>query len=127
MKWVDDLLAYIDNGKMLDNAPAVPGRPWLNRPMKLIWFTPPFIFSQAHAGTDFVTTHRQQTYDRYVQQKMREIGVPIADGTAITKAMWEGAYDGLHYLRGSADNWFGSVSSMVFQMIWNVVFPECDT
>ncbi len=125
MKWVDDLLAYIDNGKMLDNAPAVPGRPGINRPMKLIWFTPPFIFSQAHAGTDYVTTHRQQTYDRYIQQKMREIGVPILDGTAITKSHWEAAYDGLHYYRGSQDNWNGCISNMVFYAMLNEVFGEC--
>ncbi len=126
LKWVEDLLKYIDRGKVLDKAPAVPGRPWINRPMKLIWFTPPFIFSQAHEGTPFVTTYRQQTYDRHVQGKMREIGVPIADGSSITKSMWEAAYDGLHYYRGGGDNWHGSVSSMVFQAIMNVIFDGCD-
>ncbi len=127
VKWVDDLLAYIDNGKMLGKAPAVPGRPGINRPMKLIWFTPPFIFSQAHAGTDYVTTHRQQTYDRYVRNKMESIGVPIVDASAITKGQWEAAYDGLHYFMGANDLWYGSVSTMVFQAILNIIFPDCSS
>ncbi len=119
------MVEYLGDGEYLSNPPSVAGRPGLAKPMKLIWFSPPFIFSQAHAGTDYVTTHRQQTYDRYVREEMKKIGVPVADGTAITQSQWESAYDGLHYLRGSSDNWYGQVSQMVFQSILNIAFPTC--
>ena len=46
---------------------------------------------------------------------MTKMGVPIADATTVTQSQWEAAYDGLHYLRGSNDNWNGHVSSMVTQ------------
>ena len=56
---------------------------------------------------------------------MKKLGVPVADATIVTQSMWEAAYDGLHYLRGSNDNWNGHISNMVTQMILNTIFPTC--
>ena len=126
-KWMADLQAYLENGKVIANPAPVPGRPGLSKPMKLIWFSPPYLFSQAHEGTDYVTTYRQQVYEAYARKVVEGMGIPVADAGIITKAMWEAAYDGLHYLKGSSDNWYGSVSSMVFQAILNVIFPDCSS
>jgi hypothetical protein len=104
---------------------VVAGRPGVSRPMRMVFFGAPYIFSQAHAGTDYVTTHRHQKIDEYAREQMEKIGVPVVDGGAITKSMWESAYDGLHYLRGSSDNWYGSVSTMVSQAVLNAIFPDC--
>jgi hypothetical protein len=92
------------------------GRPGLSKPLRLLWFAAPFVFSPAHAGTDYVSTHRVLKFDRMAREAMQKIGVPIADATAITQSMWEAAWDGLHYLRGSNDNWNGHISNMVFQV-----------
>ena len=50
---------------------------------------------------------------------MFDMGIPIADATIVTQSMWEAAYDGLHYLRGSNDNWNGHISTFVFQ-VWGI-------
>jgi hypothetical protein len=95
----------------------------------LLWFAAPFVFSPAHAGTDHVSTHRVLTFDRMAREAMQKIGVPIADATAVTQSMWEAAWDGLHYLSGSNDNWNGHISNMVFQARGQSgtlrVFPAC--
>ena len=123
--WMGNLTRYLDNGKVLSHPATVAGRPGISRPMKLIWFGAPFVFSPAHAGTDYVTTYRHQKYDRYAQGVMRGLGVPVVDAAAVTQSQWESAYDGLHYLRGGNDNWIGSTSGMVFQVILNTIFPNC--
>jgi hypothetical protein len=92
------------------------GRPGLSAPLRLIWFAAPFVFSPAHAGTEHVSTYRVLTFDRMCREAMKAMGVPIADATAVTQSMWEAAWDGLHYLSGSNDNWNGQVSNMVFQV-----------
>jgi hypothetical protein len=96
--------------------PRAPGRPGLSAPIRMFWYAAPFVFSPAHAGTEWVTTHRVLKFDRMCREAMKAIGVPIVDATAVTQSMWEAAYDGLHYLRGSNDNWNGHVSNMVFQV-----------
>jgi hypothetical protein len=101
------------------------GRPGLAMKTRLIWYGAPSVFSPAHAGTDFVSTYRVAAFDAYAKEAMRAIGADIADGTMMTQSMWEGAFDGLHYLRGSNDNWSGTVSKMVGLAIMNVIFPEC--
>ena len=123
--WMTDLVGYLDGGKMLTDPPVFPGRPGVSKPMRLIWFTPPFIFSQAHAGTEHVTTHRQQVFDAASRDMLKGTGVIVFDGATITKAMWESAFDGLHYLRGLDDNWFGTTANMVTQALLNVIFPTC--
>jgi hypothetical protein len=95
---------------------CAPGRPKLLRPIRMFWYAAPFVFSPAHAGTDYVSTHRVLKFDRMCREAMKAMGVPIADATAVTQSMWEGAYDGLHYLRGSNDNWNGHVSNVVQQV-----------
>jgi hypothetical protein len=104
---------------------CVTGRPELSAPLRLIWFAAPVVFSQAHAGTDYVTTHRVLTYDRMCRDAMTKIGVPILDAAMLTQSRWEAAYDGVHYLSGSNDNWNGHVSWMVFHAAMNVLFPKC--
>ena len=104
------------------------GRPGLSKPIRLFWFAAPFVFSPAHAGTDYVSTHRVLKFDRMAREAMQKVGVPIADATMITQSMWEAAYDGLHYLHfqyGSYDDWRGHISNFVFQVIWNAIFPTC--
>jgi hypothetical protein len=96
--------------------PPSPGRPGLSAPIRMFWYAAPFVFSPAHAGTDYVSTHRVLKFDRMCREAMKAIGVPIADATAVTQSMWEAAYDGLHYLRGSNDNWNGHVSNAVQQV-----------
>jgi hypothetical protein len=91
----------------------------------MFWHATPFVFSQAHAGTDYVTTHRVLTFDRMCRDAMTKIGVPILDATMITQSFWESAYDGLHYLRGNSDNWNGHTSQMVFHVLLNGIFPTC--
>jgi hypothetical protein len=125
VKWVDDLVAYLGEGRYLADPPGDPSQPSKNTAMRLIWITAPYTLSPAHSGTDYVTTVRHRTYDDYATRKMRDIGVPVVDSARITKSMWEFAYDGLHYLKGANDNWYGSVSVMVFQATLNVVFPGC--
>jgi hypothetical protein len=119
-RWVDALVEYLDGGRVL-------AHPSKGRPMRLVWLSPSFIFSQAHPGTDFVSTHRLVTYNEYVVKRLKGLDaeIPVVDGTSITKSMWESAYDGLHYLRGSNDNWYGSVSSMVFHAVLNAIYPDC--
>jgi hypothetical protein len=123
---VQDFIKYIDEGKVLQHPAAVPGRPGISKPMRMIWYSPHFIFSQAHAGTDYVTTQRHLEYNEYIVGIMEKLGIPIADGTIITQSQWEMAYDGLHYLRGNSDNWLGQTSTMVFQAIWNAILPTCE-
>ena len=113
---MDALVQYLDKGAALHSPPTVPGRPGLSKPMRLLWFAAPYVFSPAHAGTDYVSTHRVLKFDRMAREAMQKIGVPIADATMITQSMWEAAYDGLHYLRGSNDNWNGHISNFVFQV-----------
>jgi hypothetical protein len=125
-KWTADLVKYLGNGKYLSDPPAVAGRPGVSRPMRLIFYGAPYIFSQAHPGTDYVTTYRHQVYDRYVREALEGIGAEVVDGGAITKSMWESAYDGLHYCRGSSDNLYGSVSLMEYHVVLNTIFPDCD-
>ena len=84
----------------------------------MFWYAAPFVFSPAHAGTDYVSTHRVLKFDRMCREAMKAIGVPIVDATAVTQSMWEASWDGVHYLRGSNDNWNGHISNMVFQVCW---------
>jgi hypothetical protein len=93
--------------------------------MRMIWYGMPFVFSPAHAGTDYVSTHRVLTFERMSREVVTAMGVPIADGSMVTQSMWEAAYDGLHYLRGSNDNWNGHISSVVTQVILNTIFGKC--
>ena len=125
MEWMSNLTSYLGEGRVLDRPPAVAGRPGLSRPMRLIWYGAPFIFSQAHSGTDYVTTARHQKFDKYAQGVMRKLGVPVVDSGTITQSQWESAYDGLHYLLGAHDNWSGCTAAMVFQTVMNVIFPTC--
>lgn len=125
-QWVQDFINYIDEGKMLKDPPTIPGRPGISKPMRMIWYSPHYIFSQAHAGTDYVTTQRHLEYNEYIVGIMEKLGILIADGTIITQSQWEMAYDGLHYLRGNSDNWLGQTSTMVFQAIWNAILPTCE-
>jgi hypothetical protein len=125
-KWTADLVKYLGNGKYLSDPPAVAGRPGVSRPMRLIFYGAPYIFSQAHPGTDYVTTHRHQVYDAHVRAELEKIGAEVVDSRIITKSMWESTYDGLHYLRGGANDWLGSVSTMVFHATLNTIFPDCD-
>ena len=122
---MSNLTSYLGEGEMITNPPAVAGRPGLSRPMRLIWLGAPYVFSQAHEGTEHVTTYRHQTFDKYAQGVMRKLGVPVVDAGTITQSQWESAYDGLHYLLGSSDNWNGLTSAMVFQAVMNVIFPAC--
>ncbi len=128
--WLDHqslLHAKNMHGGACDCAVVAAGRPGLSKPLRLLWFAAPFVFSPAHAGTDYVSTHRVLKFDRMAREAMQKIGVPIADATAITQSMWEAAYDGLHYLRGSNDNWNGHISSFVQQVQVCTGLPWCAT
>ena len=124
---MDDFIKYLGNGEYINNPPKVANKPGTSKPMRMIWFSAPFTFSQAHAGTDYVSTFRQQYYNEYALAWMRKMGVPVVNAAAMTKTQWENAYDGLHYLRGSNDFWAGCVSHTVFQAILNVAYPTCST
>jgi hypothetical protein len=123
--WMNELVRYL--GDAVEHPATVPGRPGLNKPMQLLWYAAPFVLSQAHAGTPHVTTHRVLAMDRAARHAMTKIGVPILDATMMTQSQWEAAYDGLHYLRGSNDNWNGNVAVMVFHAGLNAIFPDCDS
>ena len=45
-------------GEVLPTCVVPVGRPGLSKPMRLLYFGAPFIFSPAHAGTEYVSTHR---------------------------------------------------------------------
>ena len=124
-KWMADLKAYLENGRMLTNPPLVPGmdcslcicacgsgsdglytfpgacmasaatdgrdspavfcragRAGLSKPMKMIWYAAPFVFSPAHSGTDYVSTHRVLTFDRMA----REVGFSKFEAVVMSRA-----------------------------------------
>ena len=47
---------------------------------------------------------------------MQSMGVPVIDTTMVTQSMWEAASDGIHYLQGNGDNWYGSIGTAVVQV-----------
>ncbi len=53
---------------------------------------------------------------------MRSIGADIVDLTNVSAPYFEGAYDGLHYLNTACS---GRVSTMMFHVVMNTMFPHC--
>ena len=125
--WLDKFEAYIGRGQYLQHPPSVRELPDAATPMQLIYVAPNFIYSPAHAGTEYVTLYRHQTYNALARRRMEAMGIPVVDGSAITKSHWESAYDGLHYLQERSGQWRGSVANMVHQVVMNVIFPTCVT
>jgi hypothetical protein len=81
--------------------------------MKLIFLSAPF----AHTSSSpHLTTYRHQKMNDMVRQAMKDIGVQIVDATAVTKSMWEAAWDGLRYSE--------NVVSMVSQLLLNAIVPS---
>ena len=94
--------------------------------MRVLWYAAPFTYSPAHAGTDWVTTHRVLTMDRYAQAVVRDIGVDVIDATIVTQSQWESSYDGLHYLKGRYDDrWYGKTSEALFHVTLAAVLSGC--
>ena len=101
--------------------------PQQKKPLRVIWYRAPFIFSQAHAGSKWLSQSRIRRYDTYAAERMREAGLEILETSIITQSRMEDSWDGLHFLRMGGDNdpGHGLVSSMVQQALLNAIFPAC--
>ena len=94
--------------------------------MRMVWFSAPATFSHARTGNIYMSTHRTTRFTQHMEGVMRDMGVPIVDGRAITQSRWDASYDGLHYASViNGDNWGSQVASMEYQVVMNTVFPTC--
>lgn len=96
--------------------------------MRLIWMSAPTVFSGARPYNIHLTTHRTQLQTELSERVMRELGVPIVDAAKITRSRMDASYDGIHYANNGqeADEWVSQVSNMVYQVVLNTIFPDCD-
>eukprot|EP00298_Acanthocystis_sp_HF-20_P021250 c27490_g1_i1.p1 GENE.c27490_g1_i1~~c27490_g1_i1.p1 ORF type:complete len:305 (-),score=84.55 c27490_g1_i1:86-1000(-) len=95
--------------------------------MQTVWYTPPFIYSQAHAGSPWLTSHRVTKYHHYSMKEFSRIGFKIADAYQILQSRWEESHDGLHYMkpRIGTHAGLGTASAMAAQATLNSIFPTC--
>eukprot|EP01102_Stenamoeba_stenopodia_P016619 TRINITY_DN5829_c0_g1_i1.p1 TRINITY_DN5829_c0_g1~~TRINITY_DN5829_c0_g1_i1.p1 ORF type:complete len:317 (-),score=72.67 TRINITY_DN5829_c0_g1_i1:43-993(-) len=116
-KWLQDFLNFTSpDAFRYDNPSKFP---------VAYWFSSPFIHSQAHAGTDPLTSYRSLKFDALGREMAKKLGWRFFDATTPTSARPEEASDGLHYSRGGNGQWRGSGSMMITQMLLNQVFEGC--
>ena len=76
----------------------------------------------------YLTTARAALMSAYSANRMREYGVPIIDGGIVTQSRWDSCTDGIHYASSfgklSDVTWSSQVSTMLFHIVLNTVFPD---
>jgi hypothetical protein len=125
VEWAQLFVDYLRNGSVFTPPASVVGREGLQKPMQLLWYSPPFIVSPAHPGTPTVTAQRMVVMDSVMTSALKDLPVTIIDTTTVSRARWEAAYDGLHYLSAGEHGWRGATSTMLFQIVLNTLFPTC--
>lgn len=95
-------------------------------PLRALWYTAPYIFSQAHSHSEHLTSWRAVTYWKMARKAMEELGIPVVDTFRLTQSRWEDSYDGLHYSQSTIeDPGHGLASAMAQQAVLNAIFPTC--
>ncbi len=93
--------------------------------MRLLWYASAFIQGPVRSRDTTVTTARHLAFERMAQEVVRSMGVPVVDILSVTQSQWGNAFDGVHYMTRSGDEWLGRVSYVAFQVALNALFPSC--
>jgi hypothetical protein len=96
------------------------------RPLRLFWYTPPWILSNGYPNRPSITLHRLLTMDRLARRYVEAMGASIIDASSITHAAWESTVDGVHYQSSNGADLNGRMSEVVYQATLNALFEECD-
>jgi hypothetical protein len=115
-KWLEEFFNYIGDAYSPNANPRNLG----------VWFSPPFLFSQAHEGSTPLTNERAIQFDEAGKSYAREKGWLISVLREPSRGRPDEAWDGLHYSRGSNEDWRGAASSMFTHMLLNMLFDDCD-
>jgi len=120
-QWVED---FVDYAKTVPQThPFSPE--YQGKPMQKIWYSPPQLFGQAHAGSDEISSYRMKQFNDFALPRLRQIGFTVMDPLLSSATRPVQSWDGLHYARGGATEWHGSYASQNTQSVLNMIFGDC--
>jgi len=90
----------------------------------LYWYSNPYIFGAAHAGTEHITQGRNERFREIAIERASLLGFRPFDSFHITRARWEESWDGLHFLAGY-EQWRGHVAATFVQAWLNELLGSC--
>lgn len=130
--WFHNFTEYTQGGECWASPPSFPGQlPSSVHPATLIWVTSPCLYGPIWPPTQtYVKAQNALNYNRalryslWAHEYMRAMGARTVNALAMTQAMWESVWDGVHYA-APEELRKGNVAKMMAQVVMNTIFPDC--